>query len=73
MSQDDQEITRTRMSRIFNEWARRYAAAPDEFTDILDHRGQPFDDYGDEAAATFQKIANEMDAAGLLPQAAIES
>ena len=59
--------TQQRMTAIFNEWARRYAENPDDFGAILDADGKPVDDYGQQCALYFEKIADEMDAAGLLP------
>jgi hypothetical protein len=59
--------TETRMTMIFNEWARRYAENPDDWSEILDDDGNPFDDYGESAMRTFTKIAKEMDDSGLLP------
>lgn len=57
--------TQQRMSRIFNEWAKRYAENPDEFSDILNEDGTPLADYGDACALYFEKIANELDASEL--------
>jgi hypothetical protein len=59
--------TETRMTMIFNEWARRYAEKPDDWSEILDEEGKPFNDYGESAMRTFCKIAKEMDDSGLLP------
>ena len=56
-----------RMTIIFNEWAARYAADPDSFSDILGADGNPVKDYGQLCAIYFEKIANELDAAGKLP------
>lgn len=58
--------TQQRMTAIFNEWARRYAANPDEFSDILDADGKPVEDYGQCCTIYFEKIADEMTQAGLL-------
>lgn len=60
--------TQQRMAAIFNEWARRYAENPDDFGEILDADGKPVDDYGQRSALCFEKIADEMDAAGQLPR-----
>jgi len=60
-------ITRERMTMIFNEWAKRYSESPDEFSDILDDEGNPVSDYGENCAIYFEKLANEMDNNGLLP------
>lgn len=54
---------------IFNEWAARYAANPDEFSEILGDDGKPVTDYGENCMRHFIKVANEMDEAGLLPRA----
>lgn len=62
------EVLQARLALIFNEWAKRYAAAPEEFGPILDEIGQPVTDYGESCAIYFGKIAKEMDAAGLLPR-----
>ena len=60
--------TQQRMAAIFNEWARRYAENPDDFGEILDADGKPVEDYGQRSALYFEKIADEMDAAGQLPR-----
>ena len=62
--------TQTRMAMIFNEWAARYAADPSEFSDILGADGQPVADYGEHCALYFEKLADELDAAGRLPKPA---
>lgn len=59
-------IVQKRMTIIFNEWAERYAANPSEFGSILDGDGKPVTDYGQNCAHYFEKIANELDAAGKL-------
>ena len=59
--------TETRMMIIFNEWAARYAANPDEFSNILGEDGRPVADYGESCMRYFCKIACEMDADGRLP------
>ena len=60
--------TQQRMAAIFNEWARRYAENPDDFGEIIDADGKPVEDYGQRSALYFEKIADEMDAAGQLPR-----
>ena len=62
------EITIARMAAIFNEWARRFSEKPDEFKEILDADGKADASYGEGAAHYFNKIAEEMDAAGVLPR-----
>lgn len=59
--------TEKRMTMIFNEWADRYAKNPDEFGEILGEDGKPVSDYGESCTRYFCKIAEEMDASGLLP------
>lgn len=56
-----------RMSLIFNEWAIRYAEDPDSFEQILDEQGIPVEDYGSRCAFYFTALADELDAAGKLP------
>ncbi|MES2995872.1 MAG: hypothetical protein V4733_03590 [Verrucomicrobiota bacterium] len=59
--------TETRMTMIFNEWAVRYAANPDEFSEILGDDGKPVTDYGENCMRYLIQVATEMDDAGLLP------
>lgn len=59
--------TETRMTMIFNEWAARYAANPEEFSEILGEDGQPVSDYGESCMRYFYKIAREMDPHGRFP------
>jgi len=61
-------ITKNRMAKIFNEWARRYSENPDEFDDILDEDGNPVSDYGECCALYFEKLANELDEQNILPK-----
>ena len=61
-------ITQQRMTAIFNEWARRYAASPEQFSSMIDEAGNPVTDYGKCSARYFEQIADEMDAAGILPR-----
>lgn len=49
-----------RMAAVFNEWARRYAEAPESFLPILDEQGHPVSDYGLGAAETFRRIEAEL-------------
>lgn len=62
--------TQQRMTAIFNEWEKRYAEKPDEFNGILDDDGNPVTDYGERCTRYFNKLADEMDADGLLPRPA---
>jgi hypothetical protein len=57
-------VNKVPMAAVFNEWARRYAANPEDFDEILDAEGKPVEDYGDRCAVYFHKIADEMEAAG---------
>ncbi len=59
--------TQTRMTTIFNEWARRYAENPKEWGNILGKDGEPVTDYGERCTLYFYKLAEEMDKAKLLP------
>ena len=61
-------ITKSRMAKIFNEWAKRYSENPDEFDDILDEDGNPVSDYGENCALYFEQLANELDAQNVLPK-----
>ena len=60
--------TEQRMTMIFNEWALRYSKNPDEFGEILNEDGKPYDDYGEQCMRYFNKIADDMDAKNLLPK-----
>ena len=62
--------TQQRTAAIFNEWAKRYAENPDEFSGILDDDGNQVTDYGENCALYFEQLASEMDADGLLPKPA---
>ncbi len=64
-------MTKECISKIFNEWAKRYAENPSEFNDILDKDGNPVEDYGDKCAIYFEQLAIEMDAKKVLPKPAI--
>ncbi len=61
-------VTETRMTMTFNEWARRYADNPGEFGEIIGPDGKAVADYGERAMRTFNRIADEMDAANALPR-----
>ena len=60
-----QELIQALMAEVFNEWARRYAEDPGRYTEVLED-GKPYKDYGEQCAAYFTKLANELDAEGLL-------
>ncbi len=54
-------MKRERMAAIFNEWARRYADNPEQFTlDILDKDGRPVADYGEACAVYFEQLDGEL-------------
>jgi hypothetical protein len=57
-----------RMSIIFDEWNKRYAKNPSEFSSILDANGKPFRDYGKRCTIYFTKLAEELDANNKLPR-----
>jgi hypothetical protein len=67
-TENKKKVILQRMSIIFNEWANRYADNPDEFGEILDENGRPFEDYGDGCAAYFDQIGTELDNKGVLPK-----
>lgn len=62
------DYIQTRMTMIFDEWARRYSVDPNEWPSILDENGQPIKEYGEQCAAYFTEIAKEMDEQNLLPR-----
>jgi hypothetical protein len=66
--QNEPSITMQRMSIVFNEWAKRAAANPEDFGSIFDANGVPVEDYGDRSAILFNQIAAELDADGKLPR-----
>lgn len=53
-------VTRQQMAAIFNEWARRYAEKPGDFSEVLDEEGRPVVDYGERCARYFEQIAGGM-------------
>lgn len=48
------------LAAIFNEWNRRYSENPDEFSNSLDENGKPIEDYGENCAAYFLKLEEEI-------------
>lgn len=56
-----------RMTLIFDEWARRYAESPQEFSEILDEDGKPIEGWGAAATIYFWRLAEELEAEGKLP------
>lgn len=60
--------TSAKMAAVFNEWNRQYSEDPESFSDSLDENGKPIEDYGEGAAATFHRIAEEMEKAGTMPE-----
>ena len=62
------EIRRIQMEEIFDEWARQYAASPEEFEKgPLDENGNPVENYGKGCVENFERIENELRKAGKLP------
>lgn len=53
-------MNRDQLAAVFTEWARRYAADPASFDQILDEHGVPVDDYGQRAAVYFERLAAEV-------------
>lgn len=49
----------THLATIFNTWAAQYAADPAKFGTILNADGKVIEDYGEHAAACFERIAQE--------------
>ena len=66
-------IWHQRMALAFDEWALRYARAPEEFDNILDKDGKPVEGYGERCAVYFTQLLNEMDANNELPRYANDS
>lgn len=62
-------LTEQRMALIFNTWATRYANNPEDFGPILTEEGLVVNDYGINCTKYFNKIADELDAANVLPRA----
>lgn len=56
------EITYTgsNVAAILNEWVRRFADNPEEFGELLQADGRPFDDYGSNGAAYFEFLRKEL-------------
>ncbi len=53
-------ITTQRLAALFNEWARRYAENPSEFSEIIDENGNPVKDYGENCVVYLQKLQEEL-------------
>lgn len=53
-------LNKAQKAAVFDEWARRYAEDPDQFTDVLDDQGKPISDYGSLCAAYFDKVATDL-------------
>lgn len=53
-------ITTQRLATLFNEWARRYAENPSEFSEVIDENGNPVKDYGESCALYLQKLQKEL-------------
>jgi len=52
--------TQRQMAAVFNEWARRYAQNPDEFSEIIGSDGEPLADYGKRCALYFEQIYSDL-------------
>lgn len=61
-------VTQQRMAVIFNEWAKRYAVNPSEFSEIINENGNVVKDYGESCVIYFEKLAKELDEKDLLPR-----
>lgn len=48
------------MTKVFNEWAKRFSEKPDDFHDVLGADGKPIDDYGQRCTAYFRKLSDEI-------------
>jgi len=54
-------MDRKELAAIFNEWARRYAENPEEFSAILDEHGEALEDYGERCAVYFQMLMHDVE------------
>ena len=63
MKIEELNTTQQRMALVFAEWQRRRLEDPDSFSDIEDP-----EEYGIQSVLTFEKIAEELDSEGVLPQ-----
>jgi len=61
-------VTQQRMAAIFNEWAKRYAVNPSEFSEIIDENGNVVKDYGESCVIYFEKLSKELYEKDLLPR-----
>ena len=61
-------VTQQKMAAIFNEWAKRYAVNPSEFSEIIDENGNVVKDYGESCVIYFEKLSKELDEKDLLPR-----
>ena len=61
-------VTQQKMADIFNEWAKRYAVNPSEFSEIIDENGNVVKDYGESCVIYFEKLSKELDEKDLLPR-----
>jgi len=53
-------LHKNEIAAIFRLWAHEYSENPDKYTEILDENGQPYEDYGDSAAAEFERLAKSL-------------
>ena len=61
-------VVEQRMTKIFDEWNKRYTKNPSEFSDTLNANGKPVKGYGKRCAIYFIKLATELDAKNKLPK-----
>lgn len=54
------QMTKTKLTAIFNLWAKNYSEDPDNFWEkILDKDGNPIESYGEACAEYFSKLELE--------------
>ena len=61
-------VVEKRMTIIFDEWVKRSAKNPSEFSNTLDANGKPVKGYGKRCAIYFTELAAELDAKNKLPK-----
>lgn len=53
-------IDSNNLAIVFDEWAKRYAESPEDFTDVLDASGKVLDGYGDQCQVYFMHIYSQL-------------